>query len=436
MSAQERMAVAQNAGMRRVHLWRVSVLLALVLLLVAGVLVLRHWVGADDLRQRAEVAAEQALGVSVKIGHIGLSVWPLPAVVLEDIRLGTRAALTLGQVEVRPDWVELLFGRVAPSTLIVRNAVLPQSAIDALVTAIQKKRRGAATKDADAGSVTRLLPHGILLDRVTWVDDKGAGMMVKADAHLSLDALPQELQLEILKGRLQGARLSLQRDGLAWEVALQIAGGSVKGRVELQPGAEFAFKGQLQTRDVEVSALTSTQASDKTTQPLSGQLEASTTLSVRTRSASGVLAALQTQSSFTVRKAVLHGIDLERAVKSVGMSRGGDTRLETLSGQVRTRGKLIEFSNLAASSGALSTTGQVNVAANRELSGRINVSLGGAVGVPLLVGGTLDVPEVQLTQGAKIGAALGTLLLPGAGTGAGVAVGGKVDDSINKLFGK
>lgn len=418
-------------------------MLFLVVLVAVGTLALRRWIGTEDVRNRAMQEAGRALGVGVRIGRIDLSVWPLPALALEDIELRGRSVLTLERVEVRPDWTELLQGRVTPDTVIVRNAVLPQSAIEALLIALQKKRHGADSRDAEASSTpARNLPRRAVLDGVTWVDAKGAGITVKADVRLSPDALPQDLQLEILKGRLQGTRLSLQRDGLSWDVALRIAGGSTQGRVELQPatepGAEFAFKGQLQTRDVELSALTAPQVTGKAqaAQPLSGRLEASTTFSARARSPSAALEVLQTQSSFTVQKAVLRGIDLEKAVKSVGISRGGNTPFDTLSGQVQTRGKLIELNHLAASSGALSATGQVNVDANRALSGRVRVDIGGAVGVPLVVAGTVEAPEVNLTAGAKIGAALGTLLMPGVGTGAGAAVGGKVSENFDKLFSK
>lgn len=429
--------------MNRVFKWLLSVLLLVVLLLAAGLFALHRWLGSEEFRNRVMQEAGQALGVGVGIGRIDVTVWPLPALVLEQIELKTRSVLTVERLEVRPVWSELLRGRVAPATLIVRRAVLPQSAIDALVAVLQKKKRsGPQSPEMDADALARFLPSRTVLDDVTWVDAKGAGITVQADAHLSPDALPQTLQLEVLKGRLQGTRLSLQRDGLAWDVALQVAGGSVKGRIELQPaaqaGAEFALMGQLQTRDVEVSALTAPQATAQAqaAQLLSGRLEASTHLSVRARTPSALLDALQTQSKFTVQKAVLHGIDLMKAVKSVGMSRGGDTAFDTMTGQVATRGKVIELSNLAASSGALSATGQVSVAASRELSGRISVDLGGAVGMPLVVGGTVDDPQVSLTLGAKIGAAVGTLLMPGVGTGAGASVGGKIDEGLNKLFDK
>jgi hypothetical protein len=112
-----------------------------------------------------------------------------------------------------------------------------------------------------------------------------------------------------------------------------------------------------------------------------------------------------------------------------------------LAGQVSTQGRAIQLSNLAASSGVLSASGNVAVAPSRALSGRVSVdlaasALGGAVGVPLAVGGTLDAPEVTLTRGALIGAAIGTVVMPGVGTGAGASLGDKVGQGVRKLFGK
>lgn len=101
----------------------------------------------------------------------------------------------------------------------------------------------------------------------------------------------------------------------------------------------------------------------------------------------------------------------------------------------------MQLSNLAASSGVLSATGQVAITPNRAVSGRVSVdlaaaALGGAVSVPLVVGGTLDAPEVTLTRGALIGAAIGTAILPGVGTGAGVSIGDKVGQGFKKVFGR
>jgi len=427
--------------MKRALKWIALALLVLLLLLATGVLALQRWIGTDDFRHRLEQQAGTALGVGVTLGRIDVALWPLPAVAVDHIALQTQPALTVARVEVRPVWADLLQGRAAPATLVVRRAVLPQPGIDALLAAMKKAR----PQDQPQGDVPwQLLPRRTVLDGLTWVDAKGAAITLQADATLSPDVWPQQLEAQVVQGRLQGSKLALQReaDRLAWGVALQVAGGTVKGRLELQPakeaGAEFALKGQLQTRDVEVSRLTAPEPTPKSqaAQPLSGRLEASTTFNARTRKPGALLEALQTQSTFTVHQAVVHGIDLARAVKTVGMSRGGETPLDTLAGQVRTQGKAIELSNLVASSGVLSATGQVAVSPSQALSGRISVELGGAVGGPLALGGTVSEPQVTLTRGAMIGAAIGTVLMPGVGTGTGASLGDKASEGLKKIFGK
>ena len=208
-----------------------------------------------------------------------------------------------------------------------------------------------------------------------------------------------------------------------------------------EPGAkarDLLFEGTLETRGVEVSALT---APSRT---LTGRLDASTTLSARINPKAGAASitdALRTQTRFTVNNAVLQGVDLSKSVVTVGLSRGGSTELDTLAGQVRTRGQLIELTNLVASSGVLAATGEVTVAPSKALSGRVRVDVtrgggGDVVGVPLVVGGTVDDPSVSLSRSALLGAAIGTALMPGVGTGAGANLGDRLGEGLKDLFGK
>ncbi len=91
-----------------------------------------------------------------------------------------------------------------------------------------------------------------------------------------------------------------------------------------------------------------------------------------------------------------------------------------------------------ASSGTLSAAGDVTISATQNLNGNINVVMSnthGALGMPLIVGGTLDAPSVTLTRGAMVGAALGTLVMPGAGTAAGAGTGERIGQSLRGLFG-
>ncbi len=452
--------------MARLLKWLLWAALAAVLLLAATVFALHRWVGTDDFRQRVEREASAALGVPVVLGSIAVSVWPLPAVAFEGLTVQSKPPVTLERLEVRPQWQALLQGQLRVSTLIVRKAVLPQQGIDAILLALQKKpaataepaaKASAAAKPAEVVPATddlAWLPRRTVLDDVTWVSAKGMSTALEGEARLAPDGLPDSASLRLIRGNLQGLSAQLTREPRAagqastddqWALRVDVGGGKIEGKLGMQRGAgkagrELVLQGKLETRDVEVSALTAP------ARPLSGLLEASTTLDARAATTQALVEALQTQTSFTVRNATLHGIDLAKAVKTVGLSRGGQTQLQTLAGHVGTQGRAVQLSNLVASSGALSASGNVAVSPSKALSGQISVNLsgdsklgsaiGGAVGIPLVVGGTLEAPEVTLSRAALLGAAIGTALMPGVGTGAGAKLGGKVNEELKKLFGK
>jgi uncharacterized protein involved in outer membrane biogenesis len=452
-----------NSRMAKVFKWLVFLALGLMVLLAAVAFILHRWVSTDDFRQRVEREASAALGVPVALDRVAVDVWPLPAVALSGISVQSKPPITLGRVEVRPQWQPLLKGRLAVSTLLVRKAVLPQQGIDAVLLLLQKKKTPAQASAAAASSAQAAqqgqapmdwLPRRTVLDEVTWVSAAGAQTTVNAEARLGDDGLPDSVVLKLVQGNLKGLEASLKRDeaqagavGDEWALRVDVGGGKVEGRLGLKkvPAAaaareELQLQGKLQTKDVEVSVLTAP------SKALTGRLEASTTLHARAATTGALVEALQSQTTFTVRNAVINGLDLVKAVKTIGLSRGGQTQLDTLAGQVSTQGKSAQLSNLVASSGALSATGNVAISPAKVLSGRVSVNLagdsklgnaiGGAVGVPLTVGGTLDKPEVTLSRSALLGAAIGTALMPGVGTGAGANLGDRVGEGFRSLFGK
>jgi len=77
----------------------------------------------------------------------------------------------------------------------------------------------------------------------------------------------------------------------------------------------------------------------------------------------------------------------------------------------------------------------VNISPKKELAGRINARvnvMGASASVPLNVTGTVDDPTLFPTGAAMTGAAVGTVLL---GPGLGTAVGAKVGNWVDNLFG-
>lgn len=429
--------------MRRILKWGAIALAVVVLLLLSVTLVLQHWVNTDDFRARVEQQAATALGVPLKLGKLSVDLFPLPAVAVDQVRVQTQPPLTVERVEARPVWTALVVGKLEVATLVVRKAVLPQTGIGALGAAMQKRDRAAGGRKAavqqaraqEASSNTLVIPRSLLLDDITWIDEKGQRITVDAQADLGGDGLLDTASFKVVQGRFVGTHGEIRHEGDGWPLKVEIGGGHIAGKLQLQPGKTAAtqvLQGQLATENVEVSALTAP------SRPLSGRLQAQTTLRSEYREPGQLLDVLQTQTRFTVRDAVVQGIDLAKAVTTVGLSRGGITSLETLAGQVNTQGKVVHLTNLVATSGALTATGNVSIAANKSLSGRVAVDLAstrGAIGVPLVVGGTMDEPSVMLSRGALAGAALGTLLAPGVGTAAGASTGDKIGEKLRGLFG-
>lgn len=410
----------------------VSALLGLVLLSLAGVvLALQYWVGSGDFRGRAEREASAALGVPVRVRGVAVDLWPLPSVALDGVAIGSKPPLTLERVEARPVWAALLRGRLEIATLLVRQAMVPEQAV-AAVSAAMLGKPGSAAAPAAPSERQPWWPRRARFEQLSWVDAKGRSSTVDAQVALDEDGLPATASLKVLRGRLAGASATLQREPAAWLLKADIGGGKVAGKLVRQA---MVLQGNFQVSGVEVAALT---APNRT---LTGRLDATTTLRAPLQDLGRLRETLQTQTQFTVRNAVLHGIDLRQAVRTVGINRGGSTALDMLAGRLATRGSTLQLTQLLASAGNLSARGEVAMAGDRSLSGRVEVDLaaaatGGAISVPLLVGGTLDQPSLTLSRGALIGAAIGTALMPGVGTGAGARLGDRLGEGLRGLFGK
>lgn len=422
--------------MARVLKWLVGIVVVFVVLVAAVAFTLHVWLGSEDFRSRAAQQISQAIGVPVELGGLTVDVWPLPAVAAEQVEVKTRPPLSFGRIEARPVWAALLRRKLEISTLYVRSAVVSQSAIAALATSFRKAHpESKAPKTSAKAPLT--LPERIVLDNVTWVDTKGQRSVIDATALIDADGLPGQIDAQVVQGRWQGVQAKLQRNANRWTLDGHVGGGTIRGGFQTLKNGKGgpSLTGEFDTAGVEVSTFT---APSRT---LTGLLDAHTSVQTSLRDLSAVADVLQSQTKFTVKNAVVHGVDLAQAVKTIGSNRGGETHLDLLSGQLITHGREADLQNLVASSGALSATGNVKMAGDKKLSGSISVNLaqqvtGTALGVPLEVGGTLDAPSVTLSRSALVGAAIGTAIAPGIGTGAGAKLGDSLGGALKGLFGK
>jgi hypothetical protein len=444
--------------MKPVLRWMLKALLALAVLMAVGLGVLAWWLSGDGLRTQLEARASERLGVAVTVGRLSLDVWPLPNVVITDARLATTPPLTAQSIRLRPVWSKLLAQprELEMASLSLSGLMLPQQALDQVSQTLSKsehsaqKRQGLSAKkalktedkpDADMPVQIGLLAiaQHVALDKVTWLSKAGEALTVSGDV-----------------------RLSAARDEA--QVDLALGGGTLRGVLRLAKTAPasqptWQLRGELKTQAVDLQALPGLGTR------MSGRLEANTTLEAQASQLGEIGAALQTRTAFQVSGAVIKGIDVAKAVRTLGLSRGGETVLQQLSGQLTTRGAgapmQLALTELQAQSSLLKASGAVNVGAAasagapRALSGRLDVDLtagdskvgqvvdktvGQLVGIPLEISGTTAAPQVQPTKGAMIGGAIGSVMAPVIGTGAGAKLGDKAATKLQgfkeKLFGK
>jgi hypothetical protein len=422
-----------------------SLIAALLVMVAAGLWAIGQWLGSDSARTQVQTALSVQLGVPVAMDTLSLAVWPVPSVEVVGLRVGTAPPLTVQRVQARPQWRALLGWGTARqlelTQLDVHSAQLPQKGIDALLQSIAKAQavQNASPKtsadNAQSAAVIAIgvlaIPQRITLQQIQWLS--GAGEALVLDAQIDLSAQRSSAQ-----------------------VMLRLGGGTAAGPVRWQHTAAPAGRkdglwqlgGELQTSGVDLAALPGLRAR------LGGRLGAQTSFNASAAQAANLGATLQTRTQFSVSSAVVYGVDLAKAVRTLGLSRGGQTQLDTLSGKLGTRGSggamTLALTDLQAKSGVLSASGFVNVAQAsstgvRGLAGKVSVDLGGAtigqlVGVPLEIGGSTALPEVRPTSGALIGGAIGSVLLPGAGTAAGAKLGDKAANTLSglkdKLLGK
>jgi hypothetical protein len=444
--------------MKPVLKWMLKALLALGVLVAVGLGVLAWWLSGDGLRTQLEARASERLGVAVTVGQLSLDVWPLPNVVITDARLATTPPLTAQTIRLRPVWGKLLAQPRAleMASLGFSGLMLPQQALDQVSQMLSKgehsaqKRQGLSAKKAlktedntDADMPVQIglmaIAQHVALDKVTWLSKAGEALTVSGDV-----------------------RLSAARDEARVDLAL--GGGTLRGVLRLAKTAPasqptWQLRGELKTQGVDVLALPGLGTR------MAGRLEANTTLEARAAQLGDIGAALQTRTAFQVSGAVIKGIDVAKAVRTLGLSRGGETVLQQLSGQLTTRGagapmqlsltELQAKSNLLRASGAVNVGAAATAGAPRALSGRLDVDLtagdskvgqvvdktvGQLVGIPLEISGTTAAPQVRPTKGAMIGGAIGSVMAPVIGTGAGAKLGDKAATKLQsfkeKLFGK
>lgn len=421
--------------------WLIGI--AVALLLGIGALV---WVVSARLPTDDEVAAkiaeafEKRFGVALKVGGAHWSLLPVPVLVLSDIATDQPRPITLRRVSVQLQLAPLLQRVIAVDEIEVEGLVLPRASVRAFRGKGPKPREGGAGVIALPAPWT-LAPVPVEQLRwrdVSWIDRRDISLAYDGDIRFDPGWRPRQARIE-RAGTASPARLRLDRQAGQdrWRTRIDVGGGTWNGvsRLETQPDGKLQLSADLEPRQIDVESLA--QAFGRRSS-VAGKFSGTTTLVAEAASAEelgALIRSLHTRTTFSVQPATLTKLDVAKAVTTAGISRGGSTALDELTGTLDTQGTedgvVLQYSNLKARSGVLTASGNLKLF-NRKLDGEIAVDLvDGVVGVPLKVSGSMSDPELSLTGAALTGAAIGSAVLPGVGT----AIGARVGQQVEKLFG-
>ena len=387
----------------------------------------------EQLATKAEVELEKALGVKVRVGALHWRLLPSPALFVEEFSTLQTKPVQITKLSAFLDTGPLWHRRLRLDRIALEGAMIPQLSLREL---------GKNKTETDS---TGTMPGGFTLDDtpvahasfrdLTWVSRRGIPVVYEGD--LDFDPLWRPRTAELRRPAFTPAtNLQLTRIGNEdrWTTRINVGGGTGNGEVQLKEASagNFQITGQLKPRNVEVS---SALAAFNRRSPIAGKATGDTTLKASGSSVGEISQSLHTTTRFTMGPSTILRFDLDKAIRSLGKDHAGTTPLNSITGQLDTQnsadGLIAMYTDIKASSGALTASGKATVA-NRRIEAEFAVDLvDGIVGVPLKVSGPVNDVSFSVPPSAIAGAVVGTAVLPGIGT----AIGARIGAAIGKIFG-
>jgi AsmA-like protein len=394
--------------------------------------------------------ASEKLGQPVTMEDLTLYLLPAPRIVGSRITVGKNAQVMIGELQIQPELLSLLSG--SPRLWLIRaeRVALDETAL-VIPRGMPKGGSGRPIAVRRVHLVAVKLNHSSIDVPLFDVDVLlGPGLRVvearleTRDGSLKLRARPQGndttevaatatnwtlpvgtpllFETLALEGTLKTEQLELSRiEGLLY-------GGKVVGSARAEWGKQWHVSGKANLAGVDLVSVQ--QALGKKAR-LSGRLNADATFSTRAKIAAQLREGLSLDGPFEVLGGTYNGVDLSKAGDLTRLTTSGDaTSFEELKGKMELRGELVRINELCVRSPKMVAGGNVEIAADRKLSGKLDISAartGGFVGIPMLLGGTAEEPSLSPTKGYLIGAAIGTVFMPVIGTSIGSTLGSRIE---------
>jgi hypothetical protein len=306
---------------------------ALAALLVAACVVGWALVPSDaELARRLEAEFEARLGQKLAVGAVRWRVLGVPEVEVLDARTRQTPAIEVRRLAIRPQLMPLLRRQLVIDRLEVDGAVVPRDAL----TAFRGQSPGGA-----GGAGGAVVLRSVVFTDVTYISYSGVPVVYEGEIDLDEDRLPGRVQVR-RPGVEPPVSLDARRDGRTdgaahrYQLRLRAGGGSANGQARLATSDDgrMVLQGELAPRGVDVASL---MAAFHRRSFVGGLASGETELRAEGETAGELFRSLRTRSVLEVERARILRLDLDKAIKTLGQDRAGQTPLDSLSGVMATR---------------------------------------------------------------------------------------------------
>ena len=376
-----------------------------------------------------EAAMTRACQRPVRVATLGVEFTPRPVFRLGDVRIGDGdTRLRVAELLLEPTPGSLLAKSPAFATVRARGVALPAEVLVglpqlfsdlALAGALKTLKQlemndarislggvdlpplgGALATDSRGRFVSLRLASTdktltlALTPRPDSAGAAGLDVVVAAIGWRLGDDHPVVVDTADIEGAYADGALSVSR------FEIRLFDGAITGKAVLAADAEKRVSGELTAKHLNTARLSDAFGFP---QQLLGDLDGRLRFSMRgDGSAPG--AALDADGEFSIDRGSVRGIDLAEAARRVARTPvfGGETKFESLSGKLRLTPGGARVSEIVLNSGLMQSTGSIDVGKGLALSGRLELRTQGTANqarIPLLVGGTLRAPSVQVGRG-------------------------------------
>lgn len=372
--------------------------IGLALLLVAGLVYLQFFMPLDIAHYERLASAQ--LGTPVKIRSGNISLFPSPAIRLENVTVGAEGNVKIAVARANPDFASALGGQPQLKSIDLEGVTLDATGLGGVLfgrgksTALGLEQvRATGVRIAVPGvtlpeleATATLMPDGNVQRIVVNNPNKTIQADIqpqsgKALIELSL-AKPNELLGLPFDVETLGAKgVATANEFIASEFDARLLDGVARGKGTLRWAGPLAFNGSFELRQVDAKRITPI---------LAGRVQGTGSLAAQGESLEKLGPGARVDGNFAVSKGQITGVDLSRTLQS-GKSVGGNTPFNEMTAQALLDRGQLALRGIRIDAGALSANGSVEVDGGKSLAGRFAADLktpGGMVRATLQVSGT------------------------------------------------